>query len=40
MQLMPYHGALLGMRPLKENTPCQGARVITLTDSGSRQNLK
>ena len=40
MQLMPYRGVLLGLRTVKEDTPCQGSRLITLSDSGSRQNLK
>src|SRR5262249_20101028 len=40
MQLMPNHGVLLGLRTVKEDTPCQGSRLIRLSDSGSRQNLK
>jgi hypothetical protein len=40
MQLMPYHGVLLGLKPLKEDTPCEGSRSITLIDGGYRQNLE
>src|SRR6516165_2495993 len=40
MQLMPHHGVLLGLKPLKEDTPCEGARSITLIDGGYRQNLE
>jgi hypothetical protein len=40
MQLMPDHGVLLGLKPLKEGTPCEGFRTITLIDSGDRQNLE
>ena len=38
MQLMPHHGVLLGLKPLKEDTPCEGSRSITLIDGGYRQN--
>jgi hypothetical protein len=40
MQLMPHHGVLLGLKPLKEDTPCEGSRSITLIDGGYRQNLE
>jgi hypothetical protein len=40
MQLMPDHGVLLRLKPLKEDTPCEGIRSITLIDGGYRQNLK
>src|SRR6516162_8619609 len=32
MQLMRYHGVLLGLRPFKEDTPCEGSRSITVID--------
>jgi hypothetical protein len=31
---------LLRLKPLKEDTPCEGFRSITLIDGGSRQYLK
>jgi hypothetical protein len=40
MQLMPQHGVLLPLKPLKEDTPCKGFRSITLIDGDYRQNLK
>jgi hypothetical protein len=40
MQLMRYHGVLLGLKPLKEDTLCEGSRSITLIDGGYRQNLE
>jgi len=40
MQLMPYHGVLLRLKPLKEDTPCESSRSITLIDGRYRQNLK
>jgi hypothetical protein len=40
MQLMRYHGVLLGLRTLKEDTPSEGSRSITLIDGGYRQNLE
>jgi hypothetical protein len=40
MQLVPHHGVLLRLKPLKEDTPCEGFRSITLIDGGYRQNLK
>jgi hypothetical protein len=40
MQLMPHHGVLLGLKPLKEDTPREGSRSITLIDGGYRQNLE
>jgi hypothetical protein len=40
MQLMPDDGVLLRLKPLKEATPCERFRSITLIDGGYRQNLK
>jgi hypothetical protein len=40
MQLMPHHGVLLGLKPSKEDTPCEGSRSITLIDGDSPANLK
>jgi hypothetical protein len=40
MQLMRYHGVLLGLRTFKEDTPCEGSRSITLIDGGYRQSLE
>jgi hypothetical protein len=40
MQLMPHHGVLLGLKPLKEDTPGAGFHSITLIDSGYRQNVE
>ena len=40
MQLMPHHGVLLGLKPLKEDTPREASRSITLIEGGYRQNLE
>jgi hypothetical protein len=40
MQLMPDHGVRLGLKPLKEDMPCEGSRSITLIDGGYRRNLE
>src|ERR1700732_4728712 len=40
MQLMRYHGVLLGLRTSKEYTPCQCSSSITLIDGNPRTNLK
>ncbi len=40
LHLMPHHGVLLGLKPLKENTSCEGTRSITLNDARGRQNFK
>src|SRR4051794_3908947 len=40
MQLIRYHGVLLGLRTSKEYTPCQCCSSVALIDVRCRQNLK